>query len=366
MEIQSTPEEAKTRMEALQSEIKQLLLENKSLKDTNVVLNNTISTYLEEIRKLEAQINTLSIDAEKSSAKIQELDIAKKSSDKALQESMLSLSAISKVLQKAQSQYSTEKKKLEVELDTFRKENETLSRNRKQEEEEKSALVVKIKSLEETHLNLSKTISTNQEEVGTCTARINALTVDVEKSSSKIQGLEKAKDASDEAMKERRDALDLLCATMINDQSQHHTKMKSLEFKLDDFENKIDILNRKIEEVEEKEAAKQLVEEMEAKERSQEERVMNRVQPRNNAEGESSPTVFTVMPLTEPSQKLMLNAGICHYKYNAYSEVTKIEELLCVCPFPIISLAWNQQGTLLAIGGDYVSDPDYNSMQVWE
>mmetsp|Transcript_28942 Transcript_28942/g.53187 ORF Transcript_28942/g.53187 Transcript_28942/m.53187 type:complete len:534 (-) Transcript_28942:247-1848(-) len=47
-----------------------------------------------------------------------------------------------------------------------------------------------------------------------------------------------------------------------------------------------------------------------------------------------------------------------------YSEISKIDEKLCEWRYGVNCLTWNQQGTLLAVGGNY--NNKYESIQIWD
>eukprot|EP00201_Polytomella_parva_P022720 CAMPEP_0175048354 /NCGR_PEP_ID=MMETSP0052_2-20121109/6157_1 /TAXON_ID=51329 ORGANISM="Polytomella parva, Strain SAG 63-3" /NCGR_SAMPLE_ID=MMETSP0052_2 /ASSEMBLY_ACC=CAM_ASM_000194 /LENGTH=276 /DNA_ID=CAMNT_0016312437 /DNA_START=149 /DNA_END=976 /DNA_ORIENTATION=+ len=129
--IKAIEEETESRMEALQSKVK----------------------------NLRALVNSLTADAKTSSAKIQELETVKDTLYKALNKSTQSLIVKAKRLSEIQTQYNAEKKRLEDELCAFKKANEMLNEKFQKEEEE-----IKRKEEEEIKRKEEEEIKGKEEE----------------------------------------------------------------------------------------------------------------------------------------------------------------------------------------------------------
>jgi len=317
----------------------------KEIEEDTATLINTISTKLDDIKMLANRDNFLHKVVETSSAKTQRITTAIEALDKVLEESKPVQIIKNKGLWEKQSQYDVEKKRLGDEVGSSRKEI------LKNVEEKKSTLPLDTKSLDTTSHNLNKIVSSNHEEIETLKARINTLTKEAEESSEIIQDLKKK-------------------------QLQYDCNEEQYRDKIHDLEKKIKRMNKKL---------KQEEEEKVTKEKDEEKKVKDGVQPRRSTpEGESSSTVFTLLPLTESIQKLMVKTEKCCYRYGLdisiyniiavayhyysvylYSETTGIDEKLCTCEYDIKCLAWNQQGTLLAIGGGHNENKN-NTVQVWD
>eukprot|EP00201_Polytomella_parva_P020041 CAMPEP_0175050266 /NCGR_PEP_ID=MMETSP0052_2-20121109/7169_1 /TAXON_ID=51329 ORGANISM="Polytomella parva, Strain SAG 63-3" /NCGR_SAMPLE_ID=MMETSP0052_2 /ASSEMBLY_ACC=CAM_ASM_000194 /LENGTH=336 /DNA_ID=CAMNT_0016314461 /DNA_START=219 /DNA_END=1226 /DNA_ORIENTATION=- len=231
-QLKVIPKETEANVEVLQSRNEELISENTSIKKINAAFNNIMSIKLEEIGKLEAHVSSLTMNAEKSSAKIQELETARDTLDKALKESTQSLSEKAKELSEMELQYHTEKRRLEDELCAFRNTNEMLNEKLKKEEREKPILSKKIKSLEDTNLSLTKTIPVKQEEMGNLKTYVSTLTMNVEKSSTKIRELEAIRDTLDKALKESTQSLSVKVKELSEMQLQYNTEKRRLDDEL--------------------------------------------------------------------------------------------------------------------------------------
>jgi len=106
--------------------------------------------------------------------------------------------------------------------------------------------------------------------------------------------------------------------------------------------------------------------------------------PSNDTHMTASAAVFTPLPYTESIHKFIVKAGCCRYRYGLdiskdnflavvhdyksvylYSETRRAERLLFTFSFNVYCLAWNQQGTYLAIGGKSANNA-VNTITVWD
>eukprot|EP00201_Polytomella_parva_P004858 CAMPEP_0175079678 /NCGR_PEP_ID=MMETSP0052_2-20121109/24971_1 /TAXON_ID=51329 ORGANISM="Polytomella parva, Strain SAG 63-3" /NCGR_SAMPLE_ID=MMETSP0052_2 /ASSEMBLY_ACC=CAM_ASM_000194 /LENGTH=545 /DNA_ID=CAMNT_0016350065 /DNA_START=363 /DNA_END=2000 /DNA_ORIENTATION=+ len=228
---------------------------------------------------------------------------------------------------------------------------------------ENKELLAENKSLKEVNAILNSTMSTKQEEIVELEARVNAVTMDFEKESSNTHELEIAKNVLSKNLEDSMQSLSVKDKELQELQSQYYMERKRLEDSIEDFKNEIKGLGMKLKKAE----------------------VENKAQPCSNIERDNSSAIFAPIPSTKSIHKSIVTAGKCLYCFNAfdinehnilavvhdyisvylYSENTKIEEKLCTCQYDVCSLAWNEQGTLLAIGGCHNKNKN-DTIQVWD
>mmetsp|Transcript_34677 Transcript_34677/g.62457 ORF Transcript_34677/g.62457 Transcript_34677/m.62457 type:complete len:587 (-) Transcript_34677:740-2500(-) len=237
-------------------------------------------------------------------------------------------------------------------------------------QQENKALLAKIKCTEETNLSSSKTIFTNEEETEDLKARTKILTVDIKESSSIIQYLNQVKDALGDISEEY-----LMSHSEKNEMFKDATYKYGLIIKK--YEDEFFALNSEIKRINEKY-------EYENEGKKAKENIESSVQPRRAAGGGAWSAVFTLVPPTNLIERFKVRTGPCYayfgldiskqnvtavaYDFQSvylYSEKTKIEERLCTCEYYVRCLAWNQEGTLLAMGGHHNTNIT-NTIQIWD
>eukprot|EP00201_Polytomella_parva_P024377 CAMPEP_0175050084 /NCGR_PEP_ID=MMETSP0052_2-20121109/7075_1 /TAXON_ID=51329 ORGANISM="Polytomella parva, Strain SAG 63-3" /NCGR_SAMPLE_ID=MMETSP0052_2 /ASSEMBLY_ACC=CAM_ASM_000194 /LENGTH=696 /DNA_ID=CAMNT_0016314273 /DNA_START=282 /DNA_END=2372 /DNA_ORIENTATION=- len=334
-QIKAFQEKIKTRIGALESENKKLREENKIFKQNNAGLNKSISNKHDQIKKLEATlVRTQTTDIRKPSTKVAQrlLNTPKDASN----------DEIKAIREKARTR-----------IEALKKENKKLRATSNSSKHH-------IKGLK-------KALRKKKNEIKCLENRVKNMTTKIKNLSSEIENLKIAKDASDKAWKESRNVLQEM-------QVQHSTEDKWLEDDRNHLREKIEMLKEKFRKEEGKTTKEEIDQVSEKKS----------VQPRIHTEEEDSFAVFIPLTIAESNCKLMVKAEGCNYRYGLdisnydvvavvnfedsvylYSEVSEVEEKLCTCQYKVYCLAWNQQGTLLAIGGSHEKSKN-NTIQVWD
>mmetsp|Transcript_18644 Transcript_18644/g.33868 ORF Transcript_18644/g.33868 Transcript_18644/m.33868 type:complete len:533 (-) Transcript_18644:302-1900(-) len=213
-------------------------------------------------------------------------------------------------------------------------------------------LCTENKSLKEANVSLNQIILAKQEEIGKLMAQVGSLVKNIEKAPAENQELRIAKaDASNKVLQET--------------QTQYISNKNEQNLNTLQSENE------------------SLIQKMSNMALTQE--LWKNLQPRLCIEGEVS-FAFTPREISAEvtMSKNILKAGLCCYRFGLdiskqdvtavvncntsvylYSEVTKVEEKLCTCEYYINCLAWNEQGTLLVMGG-YHNNNKNDTIQVWD